>query len=74
MSFIINMPIATQDVANDIDNLEIKSYKFKVLAINGFKITVVEENEQYDEAYSVLKDYLKNKVGGGVFFNIEKSD
>lgn len=70
--YLINIPIKTKEVVEAVDGLELNGFSFKVESVSGFKVTVSELNNNYEESYRSLKDYIKDLVGGGVFFNVEK--
>ncbi len=70
--YLINIPIKTKEVIEAVDGLELDGFSFKVESVTGFKVSVSEANNNYEESYRPLKNHIKNLVGGGVFFNVEK--
>ncbi len=65
------MPINTKGIAEQLDNLTSDGITFHISEIKGIKIFVEVDTEDLETAKSVLKTFLKDLVGGGVFFNVE---
>ncbi len=68
---VVNMPIDTAGVSSKIDKLVIDDITYQVDEVKGIKIFVNVNTNDLELAKSLLKNFLKDLVGAGVFFNVE---
>lgn len=68
---IINMPLKRDVVKELVSGLSVDGHEFTFVKEEGIKLYFEDSNADQAAGIKVVKNLLKEKLGGGFYFNVE---
>ncbi len=68
---IVNMPLKRDVVKNLINELQVEGHEFSLVKEEGIKLHYDDTNADHAAGAKVIKDAIKESLGGAFYFNVE---